>query len=143
MSDIDPKGTLIKLSDSTLTVADPAEDVRGSKVLDRNGDDIGTVDDLLLDDQEHRVRFLEVAHGGFLGIGEEHFLVPVDAVKRIDADHVHIDRQRADLSEVPGYNPALAEAPDYYGNVYGWWGYSPYWVPGYAYPPYPAGHPIH
>lgn len=131
-------GTLVKLSDAALTVADPAEDVRGLQVVDRHGEEIGSVDDLLLDDRENRVRFLQVAHGGFLGIGEEHFLVPVDAVTRIDADHVHIDRERSKLSDVPGYDPDLAEAPDYYPGVYGWWGYGPYWGPGYTYPGYPV-----
>lgn len=134
MTDTERRGTLVKLSDSTLTVADPREDVRGLKVVDRHGEDIGTVDDLMLDDRENRVRFLQVAHGGFLGIGEDHFLVPVDAVTRVDADHVHIDRARADMTDAPGYSPELAEAPDYYGDVYGWWGYGPYWAPGYAYP---------
>jgi hypothetical protein len=117
-------GTLLSLTDSSLTVANPDEDVRGRKVHDRQG--------------ENRVRFLRVAHGAFLGIGEEHFLVPVDAVTRIDYDHVHIDRERSKLSDVPGYNPSLAEAPDYYPGVYGWWGYSPYWAGGYAYPAYPV-----
>ena len=139
MTDTERRGNLIKLSDSALTVAEPAEDVRGLAVVDRNGEEIGNVDDLLLDDRENRVRFLQVGHGGFLGIGEEHFLVPVDAVTRIDADHVHVDRTRSDLTDVPGYNPDLAEAPDYYPGVYGWWGYSPYWAPGYAYPAYPGG----
>lgn len=132
------QGTLVKLSETAMTVANPREDVRGLKVVDRHGEEVGEVDDLLLDDRENRVRFLQVAHGGFLGIGAEHFLVPVDAVTRVDADHVHIDRMRSELSDVPGYDPALAEAPDYYPGVYDWWGYGPYWAPGYTYPGYPA-----
>lgn len=134
----DRTGTLTTLSDASLTVANPAEDVRGRTVLDRNGEDIGNVDDLLIDDRENRVRFLRVAHGGFLGIGESHFLVPVDAVTRIDENHVHIDRDRGNLAEAPGYSPELAQEQDYYTGVYGWWGYTPYWTPGYTYPPYPA-----
>jgi sporulation protein YlmC with PRC-barrel domain len=138
MTDTERAGTLHRLGDTDLTVADPAEDVRGRKVVDRNGEEIGDVDDLLLDDRENKVRFLRVGAGGFLGIGEHHFLVPVDAVTRIDADHVHIDRERAGLRDVPTYDPDLAYEQDYYGNIYGWWGYSPYWAPGYAYPAYPA-----
>lgn len=111
--------------------------MRGRKVVDSNGDDIGEVDDLLVDDQENKVRFLRVGAGGFLGIGEQHFLVPVDAVERIDSDRVHITRDRASLSDVPTYDPALADDPAYYTDLYGWWGYSPYWGPGYAYPTYP------
>jgi sporulation protein YlmC with PRC-barrel domain len=131
-------GTLVRLSDTGLTVADPAEDVRGLKLVDRHGEEIGTIDDLLVDDSENHVRFLRVTHGGFLGIGEDHFLVPVDAITGIDSDHVHIDRERSKLSDAPGYSPDVAEAPDYYPGVYGWWGYSPYWAGGYTYPGYPV-----
>lgn len=137
MTDTRQTGTLHLLSDSQLTVANPDEDVRGRNVVDRHGEKIGDVDDLLLDDRENRVRFLRVAHGGFLGIGEQHFLVPVDAITRIDADNVHIDRTRSDLGKAPGYSPELAEKADYYQGIYGWWGYGPYWAPGYAYPAYP------
>lgn len=49
-----------------------------------------------------------MGHGGLLGIGEKHFLVPVEAVSRIDSDHVHIDRIRENLASAPGYNPDLA-----------------------------------
>ena len=132
------RGALVSLTDAELTVADPAEDVRGRTVIDRHGEEIGEVDDLLLDDREHRVRFLRVGEGGFLGIGEKHFLVPVDAITRIDAAHVHIDRERERLRGAPGYNPELASEPNYYGDVYGWWGYGPFWAPGYAYPGYPG-----
>ncbi len=131
------RAALVKLGDTDLTVADPAEDVRGRAVVDRNGDEVGTVDDLLVDDRENKVRMLRVGAGGFLGIGEQHVLIPVEAVTRIDPDHVHIDRERAGLRDAPGYDPDLAYDEGYYGDVYGWWGYGPYWAPGYRYPAYP------
>lgn len=131
------KGTLFKLSDTDLTVADPAEDVRGSAVIDRYGKKIGKVDDLFLDDRDMKVRFLQVSHGGILGIGAEHFLVPVDAVTGIDQDQVSINRDTNVLKDAPGYDPKLAEDPNYYNGIYGWWGFGPYWQTGYSYPPYP------
>jgi len=42
--------TLHRLSDSNLTVKDPDADVRGRKVLDKAGEEIGSVDDLTIDD---------------------------------------------------------------------------------------------
>ena len=38
---------LRKLSDAGETVADASEDIRGRKVLDRNGEELGRVDELL------------------------------------------------------------------------------------------------
>jgi sporulation protein YlmC with PRC-barrel domain len=128
--------SLLKLSDSNLTVADPEEDVRGRKVLDRAGEEVGTVDDLMIDDRENKVRFLRVASGGFLGLGETKFMIPVDAITRIDDDHVYIDQTREKVAGAPRYDPDLMNDA-YWGDVYGYYGYGPYWAPGYAYPPYP------
>ncbi len=129
--------TLIKLGDTDLTVRDPADDVRGRKVVDRNGEEVGTVDALLIDRQEAKVRFLLVGAGGFLGLGERHFLIPVDAVTRIDPDHVHVDQTRERVVGAPAYDPSLAREPTFYEDVYGYYGYAPYWGPGYVYPRYP------
>lgn len=138
MAGTDSSAHLIRLRDTTRTIADPAADVRGRAVVDSNGGDVGTVDDLLIDDQEAEVRFLRVGAGGFLGIGKQHFLVPVDAVAAVEPDRVHISRDRARLSDVPTYDPDLAyDDPAYYAGLYGWWGFAPYWGPGYAYPPFP------
>ncbi len=128
---------LYRLSDTYQTVSDPEADVRGRKVVDSNGEEIGTVDDLLIDDEENKVRMLRVGEGGFLGLGKQHFLVPVDAVASIDPERVHIDRDRGRLGDVPIYDPDLAADPEYYGQLYGWWGFPPYWGAGYSYPPYP------
>ena len=131
------QATLMKLGDSDLTVADPAEDVRGRKVLDANGDEVGDVEDLMVDDREIKVRFLQVGTGGFLGIGETKFLVPVDAITSIDGDHVHIDQSREHVAGAPTYEPDMSFDDTYYNSLYGYWGYAPYWGMGYAYPAYP------
>lgn len=128
--------TLVKLSDANLTVADSNVDIRGRSVVDRNGDEIGTVDDLLIDDREQRVRFMQVASGGFLGLGETKFLIPVDAITRLGDDTVHIDQTRERVAGAPRYDPALV-SDTYWAETYGYYGYRPYWTPGYAYPTYP------
>lgn len=128
---------LIKLGDTDFTVADPNEDIRGRKVLDRDGEELGKVDSLMIDDRESKVRFLEVKGGGFLGIGDHTTMIPVDAISRIDEDHVHIDQSRSHVAGAPTYDPALAEDVNYWGGYYGYYGFAPYWAPGYTYPGYP------
>lgn len=131
------KAKLLKLSDTDLTLADSAEDIRGCTVLDRGGEEIGHVDDLLIDDLEHKVRFLQVASGGFLGLGERTFLIPVDAITRIHDNHVHIDRTREHVAGAPDYDPNVVPERHYYEGLYGHYGYRPFWGLGYAYPAYP------
>jgi sporulation protein YlmC with PRC-barrel domain len=136
MTDQHAPATLRRLGDSNLTVAFPDEDVRGRPVLDRDGEEVGTVSDLIVDDREARVRFLEVASGGVLGIGETKVLIPVDVIARITDEAVRIDDTREHVGGSPRYDPTLAGRP-YWENVYGYYGYGPYWAPGYMYPPYP------
>ena len=127
---------LRKLDDTDLTVADHAIDIRGRKVRDRAGEEIGTVDDLLVDDRELKVRFLQVASGGFLGLGEDKFLIPVDAITRISDDTVHVDQTREQVAGAPRYDPALAREQDW-SETYNYYGYTPFWGAGYVYPAYP------
>jgi sporulation protein YlmC with PRC-barrel domain len=67
MAPHETKATLVRLSDTELTMADGADDIRGRDVVDISGEELGEVDDLLIDDGERKVRFLEVASGGFPG----------------------------------------------------------------------------
>lgn len=135
----DEMATLTRLGDSDLTVADEAEDVRGRTVVDRSGEEAGKVDGLLIDESERKVRFLEVGSGGFLGLGKKQVLVPVDAVTRLDDDHVYISMGREHVAAGPGYDPELMPEPDrpYVEGVYGYYGFPPHWGAGYIYPGYP------
>jgi sporulation protein YlmC with PRC-barrel domain len=130
------KAALVKLSDTNLTLANRAEDIRGRDVLDTAGEDIGKVDDLLIDEQEQKVRFLQVSSGGFLGLGATKFLIPVDAITRMTEDAVYISQARERLAGAPRYDPSLVDER-YLSDVYGYYGYSPYWGPDYRYPGYP------
>ena len=136
MTQMDQSASLRSISDDKLETSDPAEDVRGRRVVDKTGEDIGHVDDLLVDDREHKVRFFRVAAGGFLGLGEAKFLIPVDAITKIDDKTVHVDQTRDHVASGPRYDPTLIDEP-YLNSVYGHYGYGPYWGAGYMYPMFP------
>jgi sporulation protein YlmC with PRC-barrel domain len=129
--------TLTKLSDTDQTVASQEEDVRGRTVVAADGEELGRIDDLLVDDTERKVRFLLVEHGGFLGIGQKKTFVPVDAVTRITDDQVFIDRSQKHVSDAPAYDPDLVVDQEYTEGVYTHYGYAPFWGADYTYPPYP------
>ncbi len=129
--------TLTPLRDTDRTVADPAEDIRGHRVVDSAGTDLGTVAELLVDEDEFKVRFLEIASGGFLGIGRDKTYLPVDAIRSITDDTVTIDQTRDFVANAPEYDPAMVRDRDSYSSLLDYYGYGPYWAPGYAYPAYP------
>ena len=89
---------LIKLSDSEFRLRDRASDVRGLGVFTRNGEQMGSVEDFYFDTLDREVRFLEVGAGGFLGLGEKRFLIPVEAVKIYD-DGVTVNQSLEKVNE--------------------------------------------
>lgn len=130
---------LIRLGDTDDVIVGDDDDIRGRPMFDRNGEKLGTIDDLLIDPDDRTVRFLVVGSGGFLGIGENKSFIPVDAISRVTADEVHIDQAREHVAGAPVYDPDIVDGPeprDYYTRVYGYYGFSPYWLPGYTYPSY-------
>jgi sporulation protein YlmC with PRC-barrel domain len=129
-----PTRTLVKMSDSKLTVEEPAQDIRGREVVDASGEKIGTVENLFIDEEQRKVRFLEVGSGGFLGIGESKSLLPVDLVQSVAKDRVQVAESRARIGGAPRYDPALVDER-YLQGLYGYYGRAPYWVTGYTYPP--------
>jgi sporulation protein YlmC with PRC-barrel domain len=133
----DNTAALVRLSDSGRTVEDPAEDVRGRTVRDHNGEDLGMIEDLLVDTDAGKVRFLRVEHGGILGFGATPSFIPVDAVSRVTPDEVHLARSRDEIAGAPRYDPELVDQQPYYDSLYGHYGYLPYWGVGYVYPGFP------
>ena len=103
------QASLVKLSGTQWTVADRAEDIRGRRVLDPDGEEVGEIEDLLIDHQDRKVRLLQVASGGVLGLGATTFLLPVEAITRISEEAVHIDQRRERIVGAPPYDPALVD----------------------------------
>jgi sporulation protein YlmC with PRC-barrel domain len=118
---------LEKLSETGLTLADAAQDIRERKVIDASGEDIGHVGALFIDRAERKVRMLEIRAGGFLGLGDRHFLLPVEAITSIAKGEVHLSQTRDRIIHSPAYDPALEAAPtrQSWGPYYGYYGMWP------------------
>jgi sporulation protein YlmC with PRC-barrel domain len=127
---------LVALGDSEESIS-LDDDIRGRHVKAAEGQDLGTVDDLLIDATEKKVRFLVVASGGFLGLGAQKSYIPVDAVTGVDDDLVHIDQSSDRVRTAPAYDPELINDPTYNEGVLEYYGLSPFWSAGYVYPSYP------
>lgn len=132
----EPAGTLVRIDDTALELAEPSDDVRGRQVVDSAGAEVGKVEGLLIDEKDRKVRFLEVGSGGFLGLGEKRQLIPVEAITRVDEDYVYIGKARSHVAGAPVYDPAVVPERRYYEDVYGYWDYPPFWSGGYTYPPW-------
>jgi len=130
---------LEKINDSGLVFSDQGEDLRGRKVFDSNGAVLGRVSSLFVDGDERKVRFLELALGGFMGLGERHALLPVDAITRVSGDSVYVSQTHEHIAGSPAYDPELVPPAtrEYWEPFYGYYGLSPYWGATYMYPNFP------
>ncbi len=123
------RGTLVKLEDSGFVLEDRAQDLRGFDVYDRDGKEIGSVEGLYVDTEEREVRFLDVGAGSFLGVGEKHFMIPVEAVTDVDGDGVTIDQGRQKVIDSPALPTNVVPEADYQRGVYDYYGYEyPAWA---------------
>jgi len=86
-----------------------AQDLIGMKVFNTKGEDLGKVDDLVIDAPSGKIRYAALSHGGFLGMGDKLFAVPWDQFKltrdvaknRVD---LVLNVNRETLENAPGFN---------------------------------------
>jgi sporulation protein YlmC with PRC-barrel domain len=94
-------------------------------VSDPDNHMIGYVRDILIDERDWQVRFLHVTVGGHLGIGDKHFLIPIEAVERVSEGFVTIEQSREKVQGAPELNPNILLQPDLRHEVYEYYGYPP------------------
>jgi sporulation protein YlmC with PRC-barrel domain len=114
---------LIKLRDSDLPRDASAKALLDGDLYDRDGQKIGTVKDLYVDTEEGDVRFLDVGAGGFMGLGEKHFMVPMEAVTDMSGGGVTIEQSREKVEGSPELDTKGVPEDAYQQEVYDYFGY--------------------
>jgi hypothetical protein len=117
----------------TLCGQDPVPSACGTAIVDRFGDEAGTIADLLTDAPVGRsdapIRYLVVAFGGLLGLGRQHVALPVDLAD-LSVRPVHLAIERKVLHHAPRFT---AEAPLSRREelaIRAYFGVEPYWIEG-------------
>ncbi len=69
-----------------------ASDLNGMEVRNAQNEDLGTIDDLVIDLQTGQVRYAALSSGGVLGVGAKLYAVPWNAfrLQRTDNDNYHL-----------------------------------------------------
>ena len=105
---------------SDFKVADNDQDVRGWKVIARDGDTIGKVDDLLIDTTARRVRYLGVDLDRGLLSGRSHsgkVLIPIESVRLDRHDRVLLDSVgSSEIMTLPTYDASSFGTGQSMGN---------------------------
>jgi sporulation protein YlmC with PRC-barrel domain len=77
----------------------------GDKVVNRKGETLGDIDDIMLDVPRGRIAYAVMASGGFLGMGEKLFAIPWHALT-LDTDrHCFVlDVAKEHFRNAPGFD---------------------------------------
>ena len=103
----------------------------GNSVRNRQDEDLGRVEDVMLDLGTGRVAYVVLSFGGFLGIGNKLFAVPWAAFT-LDSEHhaFVLDVSRERLSEAPGFDkdhwPDVVD-DDARARIFAFYGVAPDW----------------
>jgi len=107
----------------------------GNKVVNKSGEQLGTIKELMIDLDDGQVAYAVLSFGGFLGLGDKLFAIPLEALAfGAEAGTVTLDVDREVLKNAPGFdkdhwpNDAQYEA-GWLLDIYEYYGYSPYWMP--------------
>src|SRR5258707_1027599 len=108
-----------------------ASTLAGDNVRNSAGDDLGKVDELMIDIPTGRVAYAVLSFGGVLRMGNKLFAVPWSAL-RVDEDEkcFILDTDKRTLESAPGFDkdnwPDMADAA-WVSEIFRHYGATPYW----------------
>jgi hypothetical protein len=90
--------------------APPDQELRKKGVFDSGSWHIGHVENLYVEEESRRLRFVDVVTSGFMGLGRKHCLVPVEAITEQAPGSItlEVDQRTLESESAPTFlNPQL------------------------------------
>ena len=108
-----------------------ADTLQGDKVVNRRGEDLGAIEDIMVDVHRGTVAYAVMSTGGFLGLGDKLFAIPWNALTLDTIRHCFVlDADKARFETAPGFDndhwPSMADA-SWANQVHEYYGVRPYW----------------
>jgi hypothetical protein len=97
MTEGDGGENLVKLDDFEGELDDPWQAARGRKVIDKSGDEVGTVEELYIWEGPSTVHLIRVSGG------ERSFLIPVHTVTNADEEAIALETARDKVMQSPEF----------------------------------------
>jgi len=116
---------------TTTAAALSAKSLIGARIENLKNENLGKIEDLVIEPEEGRVTFAVLSFGGFLGMGEKLFAVPLQAMRTSTEDRTFLlDVDKEKLKNAPGFDkdrwPDLSDRA-FGSTVYTFYGARPYW----------------
>jgi len=95
------------------------------------GEDVGKIEEFMIDLQDGKVAYVVVSHGGALGIGNKLFAIPWQALSLRLHEHafaLNVSNETFDKAE--GFKDNWPLTRGELSRTYSYYGYQPYWQTG-------------
>ncbi|SDV46164.1 PRC-barrel domain-containing protein [Chitinasiproducens palmae] len=108
-----------------------ADSLQGNTVISADGDDVGSIKDIMLDVGSGRIAYAVLSSGGFLGIGDKLLAIPWQALT-LDTDRkcFHVNVSSEAVRAAPGFDkdnwPTMADT-QWATEVHDYYKTDPYW----------------
>jgi sporulation protein YlmC with PRC-barrel domain len=118
--------------------ADPSADIMsansmiGGRVVNREGEDLGKIEEIMLETDNGRVAYAVLSFGGLMGMGDKLFAIPWNLLQ-LDARQQHfiLNVSKERLKTAPGFDknnwPRMADA-EWSREIAGFYGQSVEWT---------------
>jgi sporulation protein YlmC with PRC-barrel domain len=108
-----------------------ADSLEGNEVVNADGEDLGEIEEIMLDVPNGRIAYAVLSFGGFLGMGDKLFAIPWGALT-LDADNkcfvLNVPKER--LQNAPGFDkehwPSMADMT-WARDIHSYYSTKPYW----------------
>ena len=107
---------IVRLDDFEGELEEDWQDARGQKVLDKNGEEVGTVEELYVWEGPSTVHLIEVSGD------ERSFLIPSHAVTNVDDDRVKLELGKDKLMQSPEFESDDVPDPETRRAAFGYYG---------------------
>ena len=108
-----------------------ASTLKNEKVVNRKGEDLGKIEDYMIDLDNGRIAYCVLSFGGFLGMGNKLFMVPWNALTLDTVNKRFIlDADKERLKQAPGFDKDQwpdTTAPEFSTEIYTFYRVTPYW----------------
>src|SRR5215469_12265599 len=79
--------------------------VIGSKVVNRQNENLGKIEDVVIDADAGRIAYAVLSFGGFLNMGDKYFAIPWEALRFSLSDkYALLDVEKRLLENAPGFD---------------------------------------
>lgn len=105
----------------------PATEIKGSRVVNVKEENLGKIEEVMIDSEQGRIAYVVLSFGGLLGIGSKLFAIPWESLEYNRGDYI-LRLDKSILEKAEGFDEeAWTLTHDELVSVYKSCGVKPYW----------------